>query len=222
MFVASMFGYNESFSGPQETENHKKLLIDFVQKVRSYQPNGKDFPRIVLFSPIAFEDLKTPNLPRGKAHNRNLAAFAKATEKAAEEAGVAYVNLFDPTQQLYQSSKEPLTLNGVHLNELGNRKLGQIIAQALLGTEVTDYGKLEDLRLAVLEKNLHWFNRYRATDGNDIWGGRSNLRFVDDQSNAEVLQHELVMRDVLTANRDKLIWATAQGKKYKVNVLYWS
>ena len=25
------------------------------------------------------------------------------------------------------------------------------------------------------------------------------------------------MRDVLTANRDKLIWATAQGKKYKVN-----
>ena len=43
------------------------------------------------------------------------------------------------------------------------------------------------------------------------------MRFVDDQSNAEVLQHELVMRDVLTANRDKLIWATAQGKKYKVN-----
>ena len=146
-----------------------------------------------------------------------MAAFAKATEKAAEEAGVAYVNLFDPTQKLYQASKEPLTLNGVHLNELGNRKLGQIIAQALLGTEVADYGKLEDLRLAVLEKNLHWFNRYRATDGNDIWGGRSNLRFVDDQSNAEVLQHELVMRDVLTANRDKLIWATAQGKKYKVN-----
>ena len=215
--VWAMFGYNESFSGPQGTENHKKLLIDFVQKVRSYQPNGNDFPRIVLFSPIAFEDLKTPNLPRGKAHNRNLAAFAKATEKAAEEAGVAYVNLFDPTQKLYQLSKEPLTLNGVHLNELGNRKLGQIIAQALLGTEVADYGKLEDLRLAVLEKNLHWFNRYRATDGNDIWGGRSNLRFVDDQSNAEVLQHELVMRDVLTANRDKLIWATAQGKKYKVN-----
>ena len=43
------------------------------------------------------------------------------------------------------------------------------------------------------------------------------MRFVDDQSNAEVLQHELVMLDVMTANRDKLVWATAQGKKHKVD-----
>ena len=43
------------------------------------------------------------------------------------------------------------------------------------------------------------------------------MRFVDDQSNAEVLQHELVMLDVMTANRDKLVWATAQGKKYEVD-----
>ena len=215
--VFAMFGYNESFAGPEGAEGHKKLLIDFVGKIRSYKPNGKEFPRIVLFSPIAFEDLKDRNLPRGRAHNRNLAAYAKATADAAKEAGVAYVDLFGPSLKLYQENKDPLTLNGVHLNEWGNRKVGEVIAKTLLGNEVASDSELKSLRQSVLEKNLQWINRYRATDGNDIWGGRSGLRFVNDQSNAEVLQHELVMRDVLTANRDKLIWATAQGKKYKVN-----
>ena len=65
--IFAMFGYNESFSGPQAADSHKKLLIDFVAKLRSYKPNGEEFPRIVLFSPIAFEDLKDRNLPQGKA-----------------------------------------------------------------------------------------------------------------------------------------------------------
>ena len=215
--VFAMFGYNESFSGPQAADSHKKLLIDFVSKIRSYKPNGKDFPRIVLFSPIAFEDLKDRNLPRGKAHNKNLSAFSKATQEAAREAGVAYVDLFGPTLKLYEQSKEALTLNGVHLNELGNKKVGEIITQALLETRTIASPANEKLRQAVLQKNWHWHNRYRATDGNDVWGGRSGLRFVDDQSNAEVLQHELVMLDVMTANRDKLVWATAQGKKHEVD-----
>ena len=59
----------------------------------------------------------------------------------------------------------------------------------------------------MLDKNLHWWNRYRASDGNDIWGGRSKLTFVNDQTNADVLQPELLMLDVMTANRDEVIWA---------------
>jgi len=66
-------------------------------------------------------------------------------------------------------------------------------------------------------KTWHWHNRYRATDGNDIWGGRSTLTFVNDQSNAEVLQHELTMFDVMTANRDLLIHARAKGSDLKVD-----
>ena len=38
-----------------------------------------------------------------------------------------------------------------------------------------------------------------------LWGGRSTLKFVNDQSNAEVLQHELSMLDVMTANRAGLV-----------------
>ena len=109
--VFAMFGYNESFAGPDAADSHRRLLVEFVGKIRSYKPNGKDFPRIVLFSPIAFEDLKDRNLPNGRSHNRNLSAFAQATASAAKEAGVAYVNLFDPTLKLYQQVKEPMTIN---------------------------------------------------------------------------------------------------------------
>ena len=56
--IFAMFGYNESFSGPQAADSYKKLLIDFVAKLRSYKPNGEEFPRIVLFSPIAFRGLE--------------------------------------------------------------------------------------------------------------------------------------------------------------------
>ena len=215
--IFAMFGYNESFDGTQKAENYKTLLIDFVGKIRSYKPNGKSFPRIVLFSPIAFQNLKDRNLPNGRAHNRNLAAYAKATEDAAKEAGVQFIDLFNPTLKLFEQNKIALTINGSHLNAEGNRLLAEIIAQALLGKDIPASDSLLKLKGAIHKKNWAWHNRYRATDGNDIWGGRSNLRFVNDQSNAEVLQHELVMLDVMTANRDKLVWAVAQGKKHKID-----
>src|SRR5690606_32649193 len=130
----------------------------------------------------------------------------------AEEAGVAFVNLFHPSLELYSKSEHPLTINGVHLSEEGNRQLAEVIAQQLPGKPVKASASLEPLRQAVLDKSLHWWNRYRASAGNDIWGGRSTLTFVNDQSNADVLQHELSMLDVMTANRDEVVWAKAAGK----------
>ena len=75
---------------------------------------------------------------------------------------------------LYEQQKEPLTLNGAHLNEWGNKKVGEVIAQALLKKQTTASPTHEELRQAVLEKNWHWHNRYRATDGDDVWGGRAD------------------------------------------------
>jgi hypothetical protein len=57
----------------------------------------------------------------------------------------------------------------------------------LLGKEVTASASLEELREAVMEKDVHWSARYRARDGNDVWGGRSTLSFTDGQTNAVVL-----------------------------------
>ncbi|MGI9240369.1 MAG: PVC-type heme-binding CxxCH protein, partial [Verrucomicrobiales bacterium] len=212
--IFAFFGYNESFD--TKPEDYTKQLEEMVAKFRGLQPSGK-IPRIVLFSPIAHEDTDNRNLPNGVSNNKRLAALTEATKKAAENAGVAFVELFNPTKALYRTNSDPLTINGIHLNAEGNKLVGEVIAEALTGKAITASESVEPLREAVLEKNWHWHNRYRAIDGNDIWGGRSTLSFVDGQTNAEVLQHELAMFDVMTANRDKKVWARANGKDFKVD-----
>ena len=208
--VFAFFGYNESFDG--KPEDYQKQLVSFVRTTRGSKANGKSFPRIVLFSPIAHEDTRNPNVPDGKAHNVQLEAYTKATEAAAKEAGVAFVDLFHPSLELFKQAKAPLTINGIHLTEEGNRQLAEVIAKALLNKSVSASGSMESLRAAVLDKDDKWNNRYRSRDGNDVFGGRSTLSFVDGQNNAVVLQHELTMLDVMTANRDERVWARAVGK----------
>jgi len=213
--VFAFFGYNESYD--DKPDDYKRQLLEFVKKTRGSKANGKTFPRIVLFSPIAHEDTHNPNVPDGKAHNVQLEAYTQATEAAAKEAGVGYVDLFHPSLELFRKASSPLTINGVHLTDEGNRQLAEVIARALLGKPVTAGSSLEALRAAVRDKDFYWNNRYRARDGNDVWGGRSTLAFTNDQTNAVVLQHELSMLDVLTANRDVRMWAVAGGKDVKVD-----
>ncbi len=216
--IFAFFGYNESFAGAAGLPDFERSLADMIRDLRGTKPNGKSFPRFVLFSPIAHENLNDPNLPDGVENNKRLALYTASMQKIAGHEGVAFVNLYEPTLKLYEEIAEPLTINGVHLNALGHKHLGKVIAEALGAKDLKATGtELEAVREAVLDKNWHWHNRYRATDGNDIWGGRSTLTFVNDQSNAEVLQHELAMLDVMTANRDPKIWARAKGSDAKVD-----
>jgi mono/diheme cytochrome c family protein/lysophospholipase L1-like esterase len=211
------FGYNESFGGQGKLPQFKSDLAAMVDGHRGKQYNGQSPPRIVLFSPIAHENLRDPLLPDGAANNARLALYTGAIQQVAAEKGVAFVDLFTTSQALYAKAKTPLTLNGVHLLPEGNRQIGEVIAAALSGQAVSSTAAMEPLRQAVMDKDWHWHNRYRATDENDIWGSRAGLRFVNNQSNAEVLQHELAMLDVMTANRDAKIHALAQGKDHQVD-----
>ena len=213
--IVAMFGYNESFD--RKPADHQKDLVKMVRSYREAMLNSESLPRIVLCSPIGHENLKDKNLPNGRANNERLLSITEATRLAALEAGVTFLDLYNPSLQLYAKAKSPLTLNGIHLNEDGNRMIGEVIAKALLQKEVIASPSHQALRDAVLDKNWYWHNRYRATDGNDVWGSRSSLKFVDDQSNGVVLRHELKMLDLLTSNRDPLVWARAQGKDYKVD-----
>jgi len=206
------FGYNESWDGVEKADSYRDRLVSLVNRYRGTKAEDqKDFARSVLFSPIAFENLNDPNLPNGAEHNARLAAYTQATKEAAEQCGATFVDLFSPTLELFEKDTENYTINGVHLNEEGNRRVAEMIAEALLGSAVVATDELEPLRKHVHDKNIHWHNRFRATDGNDVWGGRSTLKFVDDQTNREVLMHELDMFDVMTANRDRCVWAKAEG-----------
>ena len=207
--VFVMYGYNESYAGPGGADQYRDELVKLIER---YTKVKKDI-RFVLFSPIAYQNTGDRHLPEGKELNKNLAAYTKATEAAAAKSGAAFVDLFTPTSELFQKTKDRLTHNGIHLNARGYQELSQMISESLLGKGVSANGQLEGIYAAVKDKNWHWHNRFRATDGNDVWGSRSTLTFVDGQSNADVLKHELTMLDVMTANRDKVIWAAAKGEK---------
>ncbi len=122
--------------------------------------NGKGAPRIVLFSPIAHQDLKDPNLPDGQANNARLALYTAAMAEVTKGTAVTFVDLFTPTKTLLAGSG-PLTINGIHLNEAGNKAVAEIIDKALFGDAQYDEAKLAKLRQAVRDKNLHWFKRYQ-------------------------------------------------------------
>ena len=210
--VFAMFGYNESFDG--DPEGFATALETWIDHTSAQSYSGDGPPRIVLFSPIAHEDLRDPNLPDGSANNARLSAYTDAMERVAAERGVFFVDLFASSQALYADAAEPLTINGVHLSSEGNRRLAGVILEALVGRSAPgDADRIAAVREAVLDKNWHWHNRYRATDGNDVWGNRSTLAFTDGQTNYDVLQNELVQLDHMTANRDPVIWAAARGER---------
>ena len=83
------------------------------------------------------------------------------------------MNLSASSQNLCAKAKLPLTLNGVRLLPEGNRQLGEVIASAVAGKSVSSAPAMEPLRLAALDKDWHWHNRFRATDENAIWGNQA-------------------------------------------------
>ncbi|MPY87034.1 MAG: azurin [Luteitalea sp.] len=235
--IFAFFGYNESYAGQAGLNAFKKQLSDWLIHTLAQKYNGASAPRVVLFSPIAHEDLGNPDLPDGKENNQRLELYTKAMSEVAAASNVTFVDLFTPSARLYAAMKEPLTMQGVHLNSEGNRQIAQIIDRALFG-DPPQYAEalLPRLRQAVVDKNVHWFHRYRVTDGYSTYGDRAFLTFVRGTprnvnanqaakvpkkdvlpSNYDVLQRELPILDMMTANRDRRIWAVARGSDLDID-----
>jgi putative heme-binding domain-containing protein len=218
--VFAFFGYNESFAGPAGLAKFRSDLDQFIKHTLSQKYNGKSPPRLVLFSPIAHEDLHDRNLPDGSMNNLHLERYTAAMAEVARMNQVFFVDLFTPTIELHRKPSRPITINGIHLTGAGNRWLASVIDRALFGevpAPTLEPGAREKLRRAVLDKNFYWFNRYRTVDGYSIYGGRADLKFVNGQTNREVMQREMEVLDVMTANRDRRIWTVAQGGDLKVD-----
>ncbi len=234
--IFAFFGYNESYAGDAGLEAFKASLDGWLTHTLEQRYNGTSTPRIVLFSPIAHENLGNPDLADGRENNARLATYTRAMGEVAKAKGVVFVDLFTPSQQLYTSLKEPLTINGVHLNSAGNRQIAQVIDRALFGAPPRlEEAQLARLREAVADKNFYWFKRYRVTDGYNTYGDRAFLNFVRGNPrnvdvkvlgqapeqdrlprNYDVLQRELQMLDEMTAARDRQVWARARGSDLPV------
>ncbi|MCA9248435.1 MAG: HEAT repeat domain-containing protein [Planctomycetales bacterium] len=215
--VFAFFGFNESFAGEKGLDDFKGRLSGLVKKLGESKYNGESAPKVVLFSPIACENLHDPNLPDGVASNARIAIYTEAMKDVAAESDVVFVDLYAPTLAAYESAQSPLTINGIHLKSEGNRVLAEAIDVALFGdAPESDAAALEKIRQAVLDKNFYWFHRYQTTDGFNVHGGRSNLNY-NGVTNRVVMDREMEVLESMAALRDPKIWAAARGVDYEVD-----
>lgn len=222
--IFAFFGFNESFKGPEGLEKFKGDLENWIKETKGKNYSGKGAPRIVLFSPIANERHQDPNFPDPRKNNENILLYTAAMGEVAARNQVPFVNLFEPSQKLFSEAaakKQSLTINGLHLSERGDELIAGVIFKDLFN-EPAPSGNFAKLRAAINEKSEMWHSRYRTIDGYNVYGGRSQLSYESGKggpkvSNYKVMQEEMSQRDVLTANRDKRVWALANGSDIAVD-----
>lgn len=225
--VFAFFGYNESFRGEEGLETFRADLDRYIRETTSRDYSGRGTARMVLFSPIANERHRDPDVPDPEANNARLRRYTEVMGEVAQARGVPFIDLFGPSRELYAAAAgrgESLTVNGIFLTDEGDRLLAPAMFRGLFH-ESPPTGDWSRLRAAVNDKNWQWHQRYRTVDGYNVYGGRSALAyqpgqggFISDRSapephisNYRVMQEEMAQRDVMTANRDRRVWALARG-----------
>lgn len=211
--VLFFFGFNESFRGEKGLDQYAKQLDELIKSTLKQDYSGKGAPRIVVVSPIAFENTGNANLPDGKVHNANLELYTKRMSEVAKANQVGFVDLFHPTLKLFDTTDQQLTLDGCHLSDLGNEKVAPLLMAGLFGSSPTvSADRLATIRKQINDKNFHWWHRYRAVNGFSIWGDRGAAGSDGTYNNTDVMERERAILDQMTANRDARIWALASGK----------
>ncbi|MEQ1828701.1 MAG: PVC-type heme-binding CxxCH protein [Pirellula sp.] len=210
--VLYFFGFNESFGGRDGLSRFSREIRELIDHAKNQNYSGNGAPRIVLVSPIAFENTGDSNLPNGENENKNIAAYTKALREAATQAMVGFVDLFEPTSKLFEQSRERLTLNGVHLNDAGYKALASILNDGLFGPAPKKLDENPKLLAAIQDKNFHWWHRYRAVNGYSIYGKRGEAGSDGTYRNREVMERERAILDQMCSNRDSRIWKIAQNQ----------
>ncbi|GAB5559004.1 MAG: hypothetical protein SynsKO_06510 [Synoicihabitans sp.] len=130
--IVACFGMGESFAGQAGLGEFKRNLRAFVASHSGKKYNGESEVRLVLVSPIAYEN-RGETTPAWPERNHDLESYTRAMQDVATEAKVGFVNLFDPSRALMsQSGEVKLTTNGIHLNALGYWAINHEFANQLL------------------------------------------------------------------------------------------
>lgn len=213
--IVAFFGYNESFDGPAGVANFEAELDAFAQHTLSKAYNGKAAPRLVLVSPIAFEDLSAKrDLPNGKTENANLALYTAAIERVAKKHKLTFIDFFGPTSALYaKKSPVPFTINGFAPTEAAYGQLGVVLANGLYGAQPRQSKANPDLvHAAVKEKDYFWNNDFNIVNGVHTHGQRYNPYGPQNYPD------EIAKTREMMALREQRIYEVAQGKAQAIAV----
>jgi lysophospholipase L1-like esterase len=211
--ILAFFGLNESFDGEAGLPKFEQDLEKYITAHLGSKYNGRTPPRLALVSPIAHERLS--HLPRidVDARNRELARYTEAMRAAAARHGVAFADLFTPTRQaMAGEGSPPLTINGIHLNERGDRLVAGLLMDALgfdtsAMKEATgaQLKQLESLREALRDKNQQFFYRWRPVNAEYVVGRRV------EPFGSVSFPPEMRKLDEMVAERERGIWKRARA-----------
>jgi len=207
--IIAFFGFNESFQGKEGLENYKAELDAFIKHTLSKQYNGHTSPQLAIVSPIAFENLSAKyDLPDGTKENENLALYAEAMKEIATRNKVLFLDAYSSSENWFESSDDPLTVDGSQLNDAGYKRFALLLADGVFGkTLAKASGHRALVHEAVMEKNWMWHNDLKIPNGVHVYGRRYN------PFGPENYPPELEKIRQMTAIRDQAIWAAAKGEK---------
>ena len=207
--VVAFFGYNESFGGPAGVANFEAELDAWVKHTLGKAYNGEAAPRLVLVSPIAFENQSAKrDLPDGTKENANLALYTKAVAAVAKRHGLTFVDLFHPTQALYRQARAPLTTDGFIPNDEGYRHIAKLLATGIYGEQArVSPADPALVHAAVKQKDYFWHNDYNLVNGVHAYGRRYAPYGPQNYPD------EVKKTREMTALRDTAIHDIARGRK---------
>ena len=212
--VVAFFGYNESFDGSGKVANFEAELDAWVQHSLSKAYNGKTAPRIVLVSPIAYENQSAKrDLPTGEKENTNLILYAGAIQRVAQKHSLTFIDLFKPTLELYAKAEQPLTTGGFVPNDEGYKLVAEMLATGIYGHQ-SRVSKADPalVHAAVKAKDYFWNSDYNLINGVHAYGGRYNP--YGPQNYPDEVKKTREMTDL----RDALIHDVAAAKKTELAV----
>ena len=212
--IVAFFGYNESFDGLEGLENFESELDAFVIHTLGKAYNGEAAPRLVLASPVAFENQsESRDLPDGSVENSNLKLYTAAMERVAKKNSLTFIDLFTPTLALYTKAAQPLTTSGFIPTEAGYQQLAVIFADGIYGPQPIG-GQADPAKVleAVKQKNWFWQNDYNILNGVHTHGQRY------EPFGPQNYPDEVQKTREMAALRDNLIHQIASGKTTSLRV----
>ncbi len=183
------YGGNESFAGAAGLPAFRSALSGYLDQLARLHKGAK----FVILSPIATEG--------DSARSAVVKLYADALADAAKQRGALFVDLFAASEAAYAKSKSPLTTNGIHLNDAGNREMAIVIATALAGDAAakTDAARVKEVAAAASQLAYYTAEVVRPKNGILYYGQRKRPHeraaelplYLERISKADALVHQV-------------------------------
>jgi len=207
--ILGFFGYSESFGGPERLEEFKADLRSWVDYTLLSEYSTAP-ARIALISPAAYQNKSSVmDLPDGQLENANLKLYTEAIQEVAAETGVAFLDIFTPTNEWFTGNTD-MTTDGVQLTSATYSKLAPYVLDRLFGAEATKEAARTQVQSLVKDKQWLWRNDFKMPNGIHVYGRRHNPFGPDNYP------YEIKKIRQMGMIRDTAIWMALRGEDYDI------